>query len=219
MHILLLEDNPLIGGGIQKGLGKLGFSVDWYTDGLAGCDAFASSRYDAVVLDLSLPGVDGLDILQYWRGAGLDVPILILTARDSLEQRIMGLNLGADDYLCKPCALEELIARLHALTRRCHRSGETLSHGAVTLHTGTRSVTVNNHSVSLSPKEVQLVELFLLNKDRVLSTRSIEEKIYPMGEEVSSNAVGVHIHHIRRKLGNGVITTVHGIGYRLGEPE
>lgn len=219
MHILLLEDNSLIGGGIQKGLGKLGFSVDWYTDGLVGCDAFASSHYDAVILDLSLPGVDGLDILQYWRGIGLDVPILILTARDSLDQRVTGLNLGADDYLCKPCALEELIARLHALTRRCNRAGETLSHGAVTLHTETHTVTVNDRSVPLSPKEVQLVELFLRNKNRVLSARNIEEKIYPMGEGVSSNAVGVHIHHIRRKLGNNLIVTVHGIGYRLGEPE
>lgn len=219
MHILLLEDNTLIGSGIQKGLGKQGFSVDWYTDGTSGCDAFASSHYDAVVLDLSLPGVDGLDILQYWRGVGIEVPILILTARDSLEQRVTGLNLGADDYLCKPCALEELVARLHALTRRCHRSGESLSHGAVTLHTETRSVTVNNRSVSLSPKEVQLVELFLLNKDRVLSKRNIEEKIYLMGEEANSNAVEVYIHHLRRKLGNGIIKTVYGAGYRLGEPE
>lgn len=219
MHILLIEDDPLIGHGINAGLKKMGFAIDWVQDGPSGRDVFAENVYDAVVLDLSLPGADGLDILKYWRQSGFETPVLVLTARDALDQRVTGLNLGADDYLCKPCELDELIARIRALVRRSRRRiVPQLCHGVIVFHTDARIVTRNGDEVTLSPKETQLVELFLLNKDRILTKRTIEEKIYLWGEEVSSNAVEVHIHHIRRKLGTKFIRTIHGMGYRLGEP-
>ncbi len=218
MRILLIEDDLLIGDGIKAGLGQQGFSLDWFTDGIAGEDALKITEYDAVVLDLSLPGADGLDILRRWRIAGRKTPVLVLTARDGLSQRVQGLNLGADDYLVKPFALDELTARLRALIRRSHgQAMPFLEHGPVSFNPVNRGVSVNGREVPLSPKETSLVELFLLNRQSVLTKASIEEKIYPWGEEVSSNAVEVHIHHIRRKLGSDFVKTVYGVGYTLGE--
>lgn len=220
MRILLVEDDSLIGDGIKAGLGKQGFSVDWLTDGAVARDVVTLAEYEAVILDLTLPGVDGLDILRHWRAAGEAVPVLILTARGALDQKVEGLNLGADDYLAKPFALEELVARLRALVRRSHGQAKPeLAHGFVTFDPESRRVCLDGTEVALSPKEVMLVELFLLNKGNVLSKSSIEEKIYPWGEEVSSNAVEVHVHHIRRKLGGSFVRTVHGVGYTLGEAE
>lgn len=219
MRILLIEDDQLIGDGIKAGLVHHGFSVDWFTDGCTGQAAIEAAEYDAVVLDLSLPGVDGLDILQFWRNCGRLEPVLVLTARDALGQRVQGLNLGADDYLGKPFALEELVARLRSLVRRSHgQPVAELTHGEVVFHPETRSVRLGGEDVGLSPKAVALVELLLLNKGKVLSRSAIETKLYPWGEEVSSNAVEVHIHHVRRKLGAGFVKTVHGVGYSLGEP-
>ena len=218
MRILLIEDDQLIGDGITIGLKRYGFSVDWLTDGCAGREAVALAAYDAIILDLSLPGIDGLEVLRQWRDAGRLEPVLVLTARDAPGQRVEGLNLGADDYLGKPFSLEELAARLRALIRRRHgHSAPLLSHGSVTFNPETRTVNQDGAEVALSPKEIALIELFLLNRQTVLSKSLIEEKIYPWGEEISSNAVEVHIHHIRRKLGTGFIRTVHGIGYALGE--
>ena len=220
MRILLVEDDPIIGDGIKAGLTDLEYAVDWFTDGLAGMEAGKDAAYDAVILDLGLPSADGLDILQNWRKAGLKFPVLVLTARSSLENRVAGLNLGADDYLGKPFALEELNARLRALIRRSNgQVTPVLSHGGVTFDPERRMVCKGGVEVPLSPKETMLVELFLLRKNRVLSKEQIEEKLYPWGEEVVSNAVGVHVHHIRRKLGDRFIKTVHGVGYILGEPE
>ncbi len=219
MRILLIEDDRIIGDGIKRGLTRQGFCVDWFNDGLTGQTALASVDYDAVILDLSLPGADGLEILRTWRTSGLSVPVLILTARGALEQRVEGLNLGSDDYLGKPFALEELTARLRALVRRNHgQSSALLSHGSIVFNPDTRTVLMGKDSVSLSPKATMLVELFLLNKHNVLSKSALEEKLYPWGEEVSSNAIEVHIHTIRRKLGNSFIKTVHGVGYALGDP-
>ncbi len=218
MRILLIEDDPIIGDGIKAGLTDLEYAVDWFTDGRNGLDAGKNAGYDAVILDLSLPSADGLEILKLWREAGLAFPVLILTARSSLENRVEGLNLGADDYLGKPFALEELNARLRALIRRSHgQAAPMLAHGETTFDPERRKVFKHGKEVPLSPKEMMLVELFMLRKDRVLSKEQIEEKLYPWGEEVVSNAVGVHIHHIRRKLGEGFIRTVHGVGYSLGE--
>ena len=219
MRILLIEDDRIIGDGIKAGLTKQGFSVDWFTEGTQGRAGLFVADYDAVILDLSLPGADGLDILRYWRGKSQNVPVLVLTARDSLDQRVQGLNLGADDYLGKPFALEELTARLRALVRRYHgQSASILVHGSVSFNPENRSVFQNGESIPLSPKATMLLELFLLNKDKVLSRGLIEEKLYPWGEEIESNAVEVHIHTIRRKLGKVFIKTVHGMGYTLGEP-
>ena len=218
MRVLLVEDDIMIGNGIKSGLHGLGFVVDWFKDGELGKHALSSADYDAVILDLSLPGVDGLNILQGWRDAGSDVPVLVLTARDAISQKIEGLNSGADDYLGKPFDLDEVAARLRALVRRRHGvSTRMLSHGAVSFNPESRTVFQNDQPVSLGAKEVMLVELLLLNKQSVLSKDAIEEKLYPWGEEVTSNSVEVLVHRIRRKLGAGFIRTVHGVGYALGD--
>ncbi len=218
MRVLLIEDDKLIGDGIKAGLIKMGFSVDWFTEGKQGLSALDSAPYDAVVLDLSLPGMDGLDILRTWRQNGHDEPVLILTARDALEQRVAGLQQGADDYLCKPFALIEVAARLQALIRRRHGQVQTtLDHGSVSLDPINLSVTYIDEPIYLKPKEFALLELLLRNEGRVLPRPLIEEKIYNWDDDVSSNAIEVHIHHLRKKFGSSFIRTVHGIGYTLGE--
>ncbi|KNC92475.1 quorum sensing response regulator transcription factor QseB [Trabulsiella odontotermitis] len=218
MRILLVEDDKLIGDGLKTGLHKMGFSLDWFTRGDEGRTALYAAPYDAVILDLSLPGIDGLDILREWRDKGHSEPVLILTARDALSQRVEGLRLGADDYLCKPFALIEVAARLEALIRRSHgQSSNELRHGAVTLDPGKLTVTLSGEPLALKPKEFALLELLLRNAGRVLPRKLIEEKLYNWDDDVSSNAVEVHVHHLRRKLGTDFIRTVHGIGYTLGD--
>jgi len=171
-----------------------------------------------VVLDLTLPGMDGLDILRDWRENGRSEPVLILTARDALDQRVEGLRLGADDYLCKPFALVEVAARLEALLRRSHgKSRSELRHGNVTLDPTGLVATLNGETLALKPKEFALLELLMRNAGRVLPRKLIEEKLYTWDDDVSSNAVEVHVHHLRRKLGSHFIRTVHGIGYTLGD--
>ncbi|EKI6385733.1 response regulator transcription factor QseB [Salmonella enterica] len=227
MRILLVEDDTLIGDGIKAGLSKMGFSVDWFTEGRPGKEALYSAPYDAVILDLTLPGMDGRDILREWREKGKQEPVLILTARDALAERVEGLRLGADDYLCKPFALIEVAARLEALVRRASgqasselRHGQAsseLRHGQVTLNPGNLVATLAGEPLALKPKEFALLELLLRNKGRVLPRKLIEEKLYNWDDDVSSNAVEVHVHHLRRKLGSEFIRTVHGIGYTLGD--
>lgn len=218
MRILLVEDDRLIGDGIKAGLTKMGFRVDWFTDGETGRAALYSAPYDAVVLDLTLPGLDGLQILREWRSQGRDEPVLILTARDALDQRVEGLRLGADDYLCKPFALIEVAARLEALMRRSHGQAHSeLRHGKITLNPTSLVATLNGETLVLKPKEFALLELLMRNAGRVLPRKLIEEKLYTWDDDVSSNAIEVHIHHLRRKLGSDVIRTVHGIGYTLGD--
>ena len=218
MRILLVEDDKLIGDGIRAGLKGHGFSVDWLTDGESARPALDAAPYDAVVLDLTLPGADGLDVLRQWRAQGHPTPVLVLTARGALHERVEGLNLGADDYLAKPFALAELVARLRALLRRSHGQGSALlEHNGVNFHPETRQVHKDGLEVSISPKGLALLEIFLLHKKSVLSKSFLEDKLYPWGEEVSSNAVEVHVHHLRSRLGSGFIKTVHGLGYTLGE--
>ncbi|WP_313824421.1 quorum sensing response regulator transcription factor QseB [Leclercia sp.] len=218
MRILLVEDDKLIGDGIKIGLTKLGFSVDWFTEGETGRAALYSAPYDAVVLDLTLPGIDGLQILREWREQGRSEPVLILTARDALNQRVEGLRLGADDYLCKPFALIEVAARLEALVRRSHGQAHSeLRHGGVTLDPTRLVASLNGDTLVLKPKEFALLELLMRNAGRVLPRKLIEEKLYTWDDDVSSNAIEVHVHHLRRKLGSDFIRTVHGIGYTLGD--
>jgi two-component system response regulator QseB len=218
MRILLVEDDKLIGDGIKAGLTKLGFSVDWFTEGETGRSALYSAPYDAVVLDLTLPGIDGLQILREWREQGRSEPVLILTARDALNQRVEGLRLGADDYLCKPFALIEVAARLEALVRRSHGQAHSeLRHGGVTLDPTRLVASLNGDTLVLKPKEFALLELLMRNAGRVLPRKLIEEKLYTWDDDVSSNAIEVHVHHLRRKLGSDFIRTVHGIGYTLGD--
>ncbi len=216
MRILLVEDDSLIGDGIKVGLSKLGFVVDWFDDGTDGKEALLQTPYDAVVLDLGLPGIDGLSILKSWRSAGLDTPVLILTAKGDVDERIKGLNSGADDYLGKPFALREVQARLNALIRRRYGISKPLiCHKSVTFNLETKIVCLNNEKVMLSPKETALLELLLLNKNKVLSRKAIENKLYSWDEDVGSNAVEVHIHHLRKKLGKDIVKTINKIGYML----
>ncbi len=216
MRILLIEDDPLIGDGLKIGLEKLGFSVDWFTDGAEGEEALLQTPYAAVILDLGLPKKDGLEILQDWRRQNKNEPVLILTARGDVDQRIAGLNSGADDYLGKPFALKEVQARLNALIRRSGgQAAAVIKYKDIEFNPQTRKVLQKGKEIVLAPKELALLELLLLNKNRVLSKEVIENKIYSWDEEVSSNAVEVHIHHLRKKLGKDVVKTVNKIGYIL----
>ncbi|MDP9500793.1 response regulator [Bisgaard Taxon 45] len=218
MRILLIEDDALIGNGLQIGLTKSGFLVDWFQEGKTGLEAVKSAPYDAVVLDLTLPKMDGLDILQHWRKEKCDVPVLILTARDTLDERVRGLQQGADDYLCKPFALVEVVARLQALIRRRYgQANPVIEHSLVCFDPNQRKVFLRQEEVALTTREYKLLELFMLNKDRVLSRRMIEEKLYNWDDEVSSNALEVHVYNLRQKLGKHFIRTVHGVGYALGK--
>lgn len=218
MRVLLIEDDSLIGDGLKTGLEKLGFSVDWFENGIDGKEALFQMPYDAVVLDLGLPGIDGISILKDWRGQGRSEPVLILTARGDVDHRIAGLNEGADDYLPKPFSLLEVQARLNALIRRNNgKPAPELKANGVSFNPQTREVFFNGEKVILSPKEITVLELLLMNKNRVLSRETIENKIYTWGEEVQSNAVEVHIHHLRKKLGKEMIKTISKIGYMLEE--
>lgn len=218
MRILLIEDDKLIGEGLKLGLTKLNFVVDWFNDGKQGFDALSNADYDAVVLDLSLPKMDGLDILKQWRKANLDIPVLILTARDTLDERLTGFNAGADDYLCKPFALAEVAVRLQALIRRNHKqSSSEIIIDNLRLDTAAFKVWLDDQEINLTTKEFQLLQLFVANKDKVLPRTTIEEKLYSWDSDVSSNSLEVFIHHLRKKLGSHWIKTIHGVGYKLGQ--
>lgn len=216
MRILLAEDDPLLGDGIKAGLRQLGFHVDWVRDGSAAEQEIRTNAYSAAILDLGLPRKDGLDVLAAVRAAHVDIPVLVLTARDSVPARVQGLDLGADDYLIKPVDLNELAARLRALIRRAHgQAQDVLAIQDVVLVPAGRSVTRAGNPVSLSTREFDLLHALMLNADRVMSREQLEQQIYGWGQEVESNAVEVHIHNLRRKLGNGLIQTVRGVGYIL----
>ncbi|WP_024304193.1 response regulator [Pseudogulbenkiania sp. MAI-1] len=218
MRILLIEDDALIGDGLKAGLGQLGFAVDWFRDGKEGLAALSGAPFDAVVLDLGLPSLDGMEVLASWRRAGHSEPVLVLTARDALPERLKGLDAGADDYLIKPFALAEVAARLRALIRRRHgQSGPVYSHGAVSFDPVARRATLAGQTLELTARELSLLELLLVSKGRVLTRELIEEKLYGWGQELDSNAVEVHVHHLRKKLGSAFIKTVRGVGYTLGE--
>ncbi len=216
MRILLAEDDPLLGDGLQAGLRQLGFLVDWVRDGEAAERELRTQPYAAAVLDLGLPRKDGLEVLAAIRRAGVATPVLVLTARDAVPDRIRGLNLGADDYVVKPVDLNELAARLRALVRRAHgQPQECLSARDVVLDPAARSVRQAGEPVMLSTREFDLLQALMLNADRVLSREQLEHHLYSWGQEVDSNTVEVHIHNLRRKLGPALIHTVRGVGYML----
>ena len=220
MKILLIEDDNLIGDGIVSAFKKFGFSIDWFEDGLDGQEAIFMINYDAVILDLSLPNIDGLDILKFWREKNIKTPVIILTARDTINQRVEGLTKGADDYLCKPFSLAELHARVIALNRRNYNLvKEYLEIGDIKLYPLEQKVLKNNNIVELTTKEIKILELFILNKGIVLSREVIVEKLYDFDKELNSNALDVFIHAIRKKIGNDYIKTVYGAGYKLEEPK
>jgi two-component system response regulator QseB len=217
MRILLLEDDQDIGDGLSAGLRKQGFLVDWLQDGREGAQALTAAPYDAVILDLGLPGMDGMDVLADWRRHGHTLPVLILTARDALPDRIAGLNGGADDYLCKPFALAEVVARLHALSRRYLGQAQSLlHHGALTLDTAAFTASFEGETIALSKREWLLLHLLVTHPGQVFSRSQIEDKLYSWDQEVESNAVEVYIHHLRKKIYPELIQTRRGIGYQLG---
>lgn len=216
MHILLAEDDPLLGDGLRAGLRQLGFQVDWVRNGEAAERELRAQPYAAAVLDLGLPLKDGMDVLAAVRRAGVALPVLVLTARDAVPDRIRGLNVGADDYVVKPVDLHELAARLRALIRRAHgQPQECLTVQDIVLDPAARSVRQAGEPVMLSTREFDLLHAFMLNADRVLSREQLEQHLYSWGQEVDSNAVEVHIHNLRRKLGAALIQTVRGVGYIL----
>jgi DNA-binding response OmpR family regulator len=216
MRILLAEDDPMLGDGLRAGLRQLGFQVDWVRDGVAAERELASGDYTAAVLDLGLPLKDGLDVLQALRARKISTPVLVLTARDAVPDRIRGLDLGADDYVVKPVDLHELGARLRSLVRRSHgQMQDVLQCGAVLLEPAARRVSLNGESVALSTREFDLLHVLMLNADRVMSREQLEQQLYSWGYEVESNAIEVHIHHLRRKLHPDVIQTVRGVGYTM----
>jgi DNA-binding response OmpR family regulator len=216
MRILLAEDDPLLGDGLQSGLRQAGFQVDWVRDGEAAERELRSEAYAAAVLDLGLPQRDGFDVLASVRRSGLRLPILVLTARDAIPERVRGLDLGADDYVLKPVDLQELAARLRALVRRAHgQPAEVLRAQDIELDPAAHSVRLDGQPVQLATREFDLLHALMLNAGRVLTREQLEQHLYSWGREVESNAVEVHIHHLRRKLGPGRIQTVRGVGYTL----
>ncbi|GBL60330.1 two-component regulator system response regulator PmrA [Pseudomonas citronellolis] len=219
MRILLAEDDPLLGDGIRAGLGLEGDTVDWVTDGVAADQALATDEFDLLVLDLGLPRRDGMEVLRGLRKRGDMTPVLILTARDKVADRVAGLDAGADDYLSKPFDLDELLARVRALTRRhTGRAQPLLEHGELRLDPATHQVSLGGEPVELAPREYALLRLLLEQRGKVLSRTRLVEALYGWDGELESNAIEVHVHHLRRKLGNELIRTVRGIGYGIDRP-
>ncbi len=216
MRILVVEDDTLLGDAIQAGLKLAGYAVDWMKDGVSADQALLTEPYAAVVLDLGLPRLSGLAVLQRLRDRGLVIPVLILTARDTVEDRIKGLDTGADDYLVKPFDMGELSARLRALIRRSSgKPAAALCAGGVELDPATHQVRYKGQLIELPAREFAVLHALMLNAGRVLSRAQIEEQLYAWGEEIESNAVEVHIHHLRRKLFTGLIETIRGVGYLI----
>ena len=214
MRLLLVEDDAMVGAGIRTGLRQQGYSVDWVRDGAAAELAIATTAYEAVLLDIGLPKKTGLELLAHWRKQKNAVPVLIITARDAVSDRIRGLDAGADDYLVKPFDLDELAARLRALLRRhSGRATPLIEHGALTLDPASHEVTLAGAPVSLSAREFALLHSLLENPGVPLSRAQLEDRLYGWQQEIGSNAVEVHIHSLRRKLGNEWVRNVRGVGY------
>lgn len=218
MHVLLIEDDALVASGIVAGLRLHAIGADHVDTASAADTALRTSHFDAAVLDLGLPDEDGMALLQRWRAAGRDLPVLVLTARDAVCDRVAGLRAGADDYLPKPFELDELVARLHALQRRAGgRSVDRIEHGALCFDPARCEVTLHGQAVELSRRELALLQALLHNGKRILTPGQVQDSLYGLHEHLESNAINVHIHHLRRKLGPRIVETVRGIGYRLGE--
>ncbi len=216
MRILIVEDDPLLGPGLQTGLGQDGYAADWVQTADAAEHALRIEHFDLMVLDLGLPRRDGLALLRDLRRDSICIPVLILTARDAVTDRVAGLDAGADDYLVKPFDLDELNARIRALTRRSRgQSVSRLQAGDLVLDTTLRQVTLKSRPLCLSPKEYALLEALMGSADRVVPRTRLEATAYGWEDDVESNAMEVHIHNLRRKLGKDRILTVRGVGYQL----
>lgn len=219
MRLLIAEDDPILADGLLHSLRASGYAVDCVADGVAADTALASMAFDLVILDVAMPRMSGLDVLRKLRARKSPIPVLILTAHDSTEQRVQGLDLGADDYLSKPFELRELEARVRALTRRAGHGGQaTVEHGDLTFDTVSRTAHLRGEFLDLSARELDLLELLLTRAGRLVSKEQILDHLCQWGEEVSANAIEVYIHRLRRKIepGSVRISTLRGLGYCLG---
>lgn len=219
MKLLLAEDDPMIGASVVRGLKLAGLVVDWVRDGCSARAALEGGKYDLLLLDLGLPQLDGVALLKELRRGDLDIPVLVVTARDTVADRISGLNLGADDYLTKPFDLDELIARVHALQRRhLGRKQPEMRLGALCVNPLSREARLGERFLPLSQREFSLLAALIEKPGAVLSREQLEDRLYGWEEEVASNAIEVHLHNLRRKLGTAWIRNVRGVGYKLVEP-
>lgn len=219
MRILLAEDDLQLGDGLTVGLRQSGFAVDWVRDGEMADLALSTETFDLLVLDLGLPKLAGMEVLKRLRSRSQMLPVLILTARDATGDKVLGLDAGADDYLVKPIDLDELAARIRALTRRtAGRAAPLLIHGELTVDPAAHAVTLAGQAVELSSREFSLLQMLLENTGRVLSRSQLEQSIYGWHDEPESNALEVHIHHLRKKLGSSLIRTLRGVGYTIAKP-
>ena len=218
MHVLLVEDDELIASGIVAGLQLHGLTVDRVGTAAAAQAAHETAAFDVCILDLGLPDEDGMALLRRWRTRGQDLPVLVLTARDTVAHRVAGLQSGADDYLLKPFDLEELVARLQALLRRASgRSADRFDHGPLSFFASAGEVLLRGEPVELSRRELALLRTLLQHPRQILTGDRLRDSVYGFDQGLESNAVNVHIHHLRRKLGASIVETVRGQGYRLGE--
>jgi DNA-binding response OmpR family regulator len=220
MRVLIVEDDPQLGDGLLQGLRTAGFIADWVRDGAEAERALLAEPFDALVLDLGLPKMQGTEVLRRLRNRGNRIPVIILTAREALEDRVAGLDNGADDYLVKPVALAELAARLRALARRA--SGEAspmLIVGDLAIDPAAHRVTWRGEAVDMPPREYTVLEALARNAGRVLTREQLESRLYEWDRSLESNAIEVHVHHLRRKLAAGVIRTVRGVGYLMPRPD
>jgi DNA-binding response OmpR family regulator len=218
MKLLLVEDDPLLGDGLRAALSKASFVVTWVKHGKAALDVLAAEQFSVMVLDLGLPGMNGLEMLREVRSSGNTLPVLVLTARDTTRDKVISFDGGADDYLVKTADMEELIARLRALVRRSGRGSGTLSFGALRLDLAAHVVSMHGNAIPVSSREFAILRTLLEGAGRVLTRGQLEESLYGWGHSVESNAIEVHIHNLRQKLGADTIRTVRGVGYTVSRP-
>lgn len=220
MRLLLVEDDELLGDGVRVGLIQNGYTVDWFKDGVSALNAIRSEAFDMMVLDLGLPKMSGLALLQHIREQGNSIPVLILTARETIEDRVKGLDTGADDYLTKPFDLDELCARLRALQRRfLNRADSIVTYNNITLDPAAHVVKVGGEEISISRREFSLLQKLLENAGSVLSREQLTQSLYGWEEDVDSNALEVHIHNLRKRFGGNFIRTIRGVGYMATRPD
>lgn len=219
MRLLVVEDDALLGAGLRAALSKWGFTVTWVRHGAAALDVLANEEFVAMVLDIGLPDVNGLEVLRKLRAGGNKLPVMILTARDTTRDKVSSLDLGADDYLVKTTDMEELVARLRALVRRSGRGGGVISVGNLTLNLDSRVLTMNGEEVGVSKREFDVLRVLMEGAGRVLTRAQLEQSLYGWNRNVDSNAIEVHIHNLRLKIGATTLKTVRGVGYTIARNE